>query len=91
MKNKWAFVINKDQATIEVQWLDEDGKAIIDEIFSKNGPFPADFDYQKIVSVLENYKIGTGDYFDINGNILDFMGNIKQKSKTPNTKMKADD
>jgi hypothetical protein len=81
MKKKWLFVINKTEQHAEVQWLDSQGRGYKSEVIFKKGPFPGDdFNYSAIVKTIESYKYGTGDYFNANGEILDFMGHVLSHS-----------
>jgi len=81
MKKKWLFVTNKTDQYAEVQWLDSKGRGYKSEMVLKKGPFPGDnFNYGAIFKTIESYKYGTGDYFNANGEILDFMGNVLSRS-----------
>ena len=80
MTLKWYFIVNRNEETTEIQFLDDEGKSKKTDIFNKkDNILDIDLNYKKIVDVINKYEYGTGDYFNENGDILDFMGNIKKE------------
>ena len=82
MNSTLIFAINQSEKKIEVQRLDDQGHPQSVECLPKEGPFPKDgFNYLGIVEQLLEYELETGDYFNQNGDILDFTGNVVKKCK----------
>jgi len=75
MNNDRIFAIIESKGTYAIQYLNLSGQSVNSIIVNENEVAPNDgFNYEKIFATLTSYKIGTGDYFNKNGEVLDFNG-----------------